>query len=301
MARSGCRIERDGHLLIVTLDRPDVRNALDRAASDELDRVWTMYESDPELRVAILTGAGDRAFSAGYDMREGSADGTVPAATSAEYLAHRHPRGLGGLTLRDPLTKPLIAAVNGFALGGGLELALACDIIVAAEHAELGFPEPRVGRMALEGGMHRLARQVPLKIAMGMLLTGRRIPAGEAYRIGLVNEVVPLAELMSTARRWADEILQCAPLSVQATKEAVMAGLGIPVSAAIGLVPPAMAKALVSEDQAEGVKAFLERRPPRWSGRWSPSRRSTASPCSISPRSRWGRARRRCSATSAPT
>jgi enoyl-CoA hydratase/carnithine racemase len=157
--------------------------------------------------------------------------------------------------------------VNGFALGGGLELALACDIIVAAEHAEFGFPEPRVGRMALEGGMHRLARSIPLKIAMGMLLTGRRISAPEAYRIGLVNEVVPLANLGPTARRWADEILACAPLSVQATKEAVMAGLQLSLSAAVALTPPTMAKALVSEDQVEGVNAFFQRRVPRWSGR----------------------------------
>jgi enoyl-CoA hydratase/carnithine racemase len=260
-----CRVERDAHLLVVTLDRPEVRNALHRAASDELDQVWAMYESDPELRVAILTGAGDRSFSAGYDMKE-PANPAGDQGGSA-YLAHRHPRGLGGLTLRESMAKPLVAALNGAALGGGLELALACDIIVAAEHAELGFPEPRVGRMALEGGMHRLARIVPLKIAMGMLLTGRRVHAQEAYRIGLVNEVVPLAELMAAARRWADAILECAPLSVQGTKEAVMAGLGLPLSAAISLVPGSMARALISKDQAEGVNAFLERRAPRWSGR----------------------------------
>ena len=255
-----CRVERDGHLLVVTIDRPEVRNALHRAATDELDEVWAAYERDRELRVAILTGAGDRAFSAGYDMSE-------PGAPKGEYLATRHPRGLGGLTLRTGMSKPLIAAVNGFALGGGLELALACDIIVAAEHAELGLPEPRVGRMALEGGMHRLARVIPLKLAMGMLLTGRRVSAQEAYRIGLVNEVVPLPELLPTARRWADAILQCAPLSVQATKDAVMAGLELPLPAAIALVPATMARALASEDQGEGVNAFLERRSPRWSGR----------------------------------
>jgi len=260
-----CRVERDRHLLVVTLDRPRVMNALHRAASDELDQVWTMYEADPDLRVAILTGAGDRSFSAGYDMREPAA----PAAnqTGSGFLAHRHPRGLGALTLRYDMSKPLIAAVNGVALGGGLELALACDIIVAAEHAEFGFPEPRVGRMALEGGMHRLARHIPLKIAMGMLLTGRRVSASEAHRIGLVNEVVPLAGLLPAARRWADDILTGAPLSVQATKEAVMAGLGLPLPAAVALVPGTMAKALVSEDQVEGVNAFLERRAPRWSGR----------------------------------
>jgi enoyl-CoA hydratase/carnithine racemase len=260
-----CRVERDGHLLVVTIDRPEVRNALHRAATDEMDAIWTAFEHDDQLRVAILTGAGDRAFCAGYDMSgaEAAADGT----RGAGYLAARHPRGLGGLTLREGMTKPLIAAVNGFALGGGLELALACDVIVAAEHAELGFPEPRVGRMALEGGMHRLARMVPLKIAMGMLLTGRRVSAQEAYRIGLVNDVVPVADLMSAARRWADDVLQCAPLSVRGTKEAVLAGLGMPLAAAIALVPPTMMRALVSEDGEEGVKAFQERRAPRWSGR----------------------------------
>jgi enoyl-CoA hydratase/carnithine racemase len=260
-----CRVERDGHLLVVTLDRPHVMNALHRAATEELDQVWTNYAADPELRVAILTGAGDRSFSAGYDMKE-------PAASSADrtgsgYPASRHPRGLGGLTLRPDLSKPLIAAVNGFALGGGFELALACDIIVAAEHAEFGLPEPRVGRVALEGGMHRLARHIPLKIAMGLLLTGRRVSAPEAHRIGLVNEVVPLAHLLPAARRWADEILESAPLSVQATKDAVMAGLGLPLTAAIALVPTTMARALASEDQVEGVNAFRERRAPRWSGR----------------------------------
>ena len=257
-----CRVERDGHLLIVTIDRPGVRNALHRAATDELDQVWTTFESDPDLRVAILTGAGDKSFCAGYDMKDaGESD------SGLDYIASRHPRGLGGLTLRYDLTKPLIAAVNGFALGGGFEMALACDIIVAAEHAEFGFPEPRVGRMALEGGMHRLARSIPLKAAMGMLLTGRRISAQDALHVGLVNEVVPLADLLPAARRWADQILACAPLSVQGTKESVMTGLTLPLPAAVALVPPAMAKALASDDQAEGVNAFRERRAPKWSGR----------------------------------
>lgn len=263
-----CRVDRDGHLLLVTLDRPQVRNALHRAASDELDRVWTTYETDHELRVAILTGAGDRAFSAGYDMREPSTPAVErEGASGTAYLAHRHPRGLGGLTLRHGMAKPIIAAVNGVALGGGFELALACDIIVAVEHAEFGLPEPRVGRMALEGGMHRLARSISFKTAMGMLLTGRRISAGEAYRAGLVNEVVPPAELLIAARRWADDILACAPLSVQATKEAVLKGLNLSLPEAVELVPPTMAKALVSSDQVEGVNAFLEKRAPRWSGR----------------------------------
>ena len=256
-----CRVDRDGHLLTVTLNRPEVRNALHRAASDELDQVWAAYETDPDLRVAILTGAGDRAFSAGYDMKDSSDQ------TGTAFLESRHPRGFGALTHRFGMHKPIIAAVNGFAVGGGLELALACDVIVAADHAEFGFPEPRVGRMALDGGIHRLVRHIPFKLAMGMLLTGRRIPTQEALRIGLVNEVVPLADLLPAARRWADQILECAPLSVQATKEAVLAGLGLPLAQAMALVPPVMARSMASEDHAEGVNAFLERRPPRWSGR----------------------------------
>lgn len=256
-----CRVERDGPLLTVTLNRPEVRNALHRAASDELDEIWTAYETNPELRVVILTGAGDRAFCAGYDMREPAEESGVG------FLASRHPRGFGALTHRFDLHKPIIAAVNGFAVGGGLELALACDVVVAAEGAEFGFPEPRIGRMALDGGIHRLVRHIPLKLAMGMLLTGRRISAAEALRIGLVNEVVALPDLPGAARRWAAQILECAPLSVQATKEAALAGLGMPLRQAMALVPPMTERALASQDQDEGVKAFLERRTPRWTGR----------------------------------
>lgn len=256
-----CRVERDGHVLTVTLNRPDVRNALHRAATDELDAVWTAFEADPDLRVAVLTGAGDRAFCAGYDMKDSS------EASGAAFLASRHPRGIGGLALRFGMTKPVVAAVNGVAVGGGFELALACDVIVAAEQAEFGFPEPRVGRMALDGGMHRLVRHVPLKVAMGMLLTGRRITAAEAWRIGLVNEVVPAAALPAAARGWADAILECAPLSVQGTKQAAIGALGLPVEEAVTFIPSEMARALDSADQEEGVQAFRERRPPRWTGR----------------------------------
>ncbi|HXF82777.1 MAG TPA: enoyl-CoA hydratase-related protein [bacterium] len=261
MSTRFCAVERRGRILLVTLNRPEVRNALHRAASDELDEVWSAFEADPELWVAILTGAGDRAFCAGYDLKD-------PAEREgAAFLAHRHPRGFGALTHRFGMIKPVIAAVNGAALGGGFELVLAADIVVAAEHAEFGFPEPLVGRMAMDGGMHRLVRHIPLKAAMGMLLTGRRISAAEAHRLGLANEVVPLASLQETAIAWAEAIAACAPLSVRATKEMVHSGLNLPLREAMALLTPAAARALDSEDQHEGVQAFRERRPPQWKGR----------------------------------
>ncbi len=260
-----CRVERDGHLLVVTIDRPQVRNALHLAATLELDRVWTDYETDPQLRVAILTGAGDRAFCAGDDMKastERRAD-----LTGFGMLVHRHPHGFGGLTQRFGMTKPVIAAVNGFALGGGFELALACDLIVAAVDAEFGFPESRLGRMPMGGGIHRIVRHLPLKVAMDLLLTGRRVSAADALRLGIVNDVVPFADLLAAARRRAEQILACAPLSVQAIKEMAMTGLDLELRDAMALITPACARALAADDQHEGVAAFLEKRAPRWQGR----------------------------------
>jgi enoyl-CoA hydratase/carnithine racemase len=161
----------------------------------------------------------------------------------------------------------MIAAVNGFALGGGFEMALSCDIIVAADHARLGLPEPRVGLAAMAGGVHRLPRQIPMKIAMGYMLTGRHMTAQEALRLGIVNEVVPLKDLMTTAERWANEILECAPLSVRATKQAAMMGLGLPLDQALAGSYPALAQMMHSEDVKEGPKAFAEKRKPNWKGK----------------------------------
>ena len=175
--------------------------------------------------------------------------------------------GFGGLTTRFDLLKPIIAAVNGFALGGGLEIALACDVIVAAEHATLGLPEPRVGLMAAAGGVHRLPRHIPLKIAMGMMLTGKPISAAEGARLGLVNEVVPKAQLVPTAERWAREIAECSPLSVQATKQAALQGLGKPLAEAITTPYDAVLRLWASDDSKEGPLAFAQKRKPRWTGR----------------------------------
>jgi crotonobetainyl-CoA hydratase len=253
-----CRVEREGALLLVTLDRPARMNALHAAASRELARVFDAFEADPALRVAILTGAGDRAFCAGNDLREPmrGEEAALPAS------------GFGGLSSRFDGTKPLIAAVNGVALGGGLELLLACDLAVASERASFALPEPRVGLAAVFGGLHRLPRQIGLKPALGLLLTGRRVDAEEALRLGLVNEVVPHAELLDAARRWAGWILECAPLSVRATRAAALRGLEAPsLRAAMEAPAPELAALLRSEDAREGPRAFAEKRRPEWKGR----------------------------------
>ena len=257
MAFEFIRYEKRDHIACVTFNRPEVLNALHPPAHEELTRAWDDVVADPEVWVAVLTGAGERAFSAGNDLKWTTLHG-VP----------RMPKGgFGGLVARDDLWKPLIAAVNGFALGGGLELALACDVIIAAEHARFGLPEPRVGLMAAAGGVHRLPRHIPLKLAMGMILTGRQISAAEAARIGLVNEVVQAADLLATAERWAREMSECSPLAVQASKQAALQGLGRPVAEAMTAHYPLVQKLFTSEDVVEGPRAFAEKRKPVWRGR----------------------------------
>jgi enoyl-CoA hydratase/carnithine racemase len=226
-----CRVERDGRLFTVTIDRPQVMNALHPPANFELEKVFDEFVADPDLWVAIITGAGDRAFSAGNDLKvQASAGEGIEIA----------PTGFAGLTSRFDDAKPVIAAVNGLALGGGFEIALACDLLIASQNASFGLPEPRVGLAAMAGGMHRLPRQIPLKHAM----TGRRVSAQEGLALGFVNEVVAPERLMEAARRWADQILECAPLSVRASKQCALQGL-----------------------EQGGLEAFAEKRKPRWQGR----------------------------------
>ena len=259
MAYEFATYEKEGRIATVTINRPERMNALHPPANLELHDIWNDFQNDPEVWIGILTGSGDRAFSAGNDLKYTAEHGLGGVRVGES--------GFGGLVKRMDCWKPIIAAVNGFALGGGFEMALACDIIIAAEHARLGLPEPRVGLMAGAGGVHRLPRMMPQKIAMGYILTGRHMTAQEAHRWGIVNEVVPLADLMPTVHRWAQDILEGAPLSIRASKQAAMMGLGHPLDIALNLEYTQNTAMRRSEDIVEGPKAFAEKRKPNWKGR----------------------------------
>ncbi len=248
--------------LIVTLDRPKA-NAVDVATSRELYAAFDRLRRDPGLRVGILTGAGERFFSAGWDLK---------AAAAGESVDADHgPGGFAGITEFLDIGKPVIAAVNGLAFGGGFELVLAADLVVAAEHAEFAMTEVTVGVVPDAGGLLRLPARLPRPIAVELLLTGRRMTAAEAARWGLVNRVVPAAELMTAARELAGAICAAAPLSVAAVLEILCATEGADVGAGYAIQRngslPAYRAMLGSADAAEGARAFAERRPPVWQGR----------------------------------
>jgi len=255
------RYELKHHVARVTIDRPERLNAVDLETERELIATWERIEKDRDVRVVVLTGAGDRAFSAGADMKGGS------DLSGLEYWAAARPGGFGGIALRDTLDVPVIARVNGFALGGGFEMVLGCDVVVASEKASFGLPEPRVGRLALDGGIALLSRRIAHVQAMGLLLTGRRISADEALRFGIVNEVVAPEALDAAVERWVADILACAPLSIRAIKQMVRMGADMSPQQAQRLRSPALIEALQSEDQHEGVRAFQEKRAPVWKGK----------------------------------
>ena len=248
-------VEKRGHVTTITLNRPSVMNALNPEMQAGLQAAFDDFAADASQRVAVLTGAGERAFCAGSDLK---------VRNPPPYPKN----GYGGLAERFDLHKPIIAAVNGLALGGGFELVLACDIVVAAETASFGLPEPRVGSTALGGGIHRLVRQIGQKAAMGVLLACQRLSALEAKTLGLVNEVVPLADLTAATDRWCEDILKAAPTAIRATKEAALRGLEEPsLAAAIQAQAtyPAWREHFSSPNAREGSLAFVEKRPPKWS------------------------------------
>jgi len=246
---------REGHVLIVTLSRPEILNSLHGPACLELEQILTEYEADPDLWVAIIHGEG-RAFCAGHDMNMDVKD-PLPAS------------GWAGMSERGDLTKPIIAAVHGYAAGGGFEIVLCCDLVIADETAKFALSEPRVGAVAFGGGVARLIKRIPTAVAMGMILTGRTMNAAEADRHGLLTERVPAGEALSAARRWAEQILLCAPLCVSTSKRIaleVLEGPDFLAQMAHERIKTPM-RLFATDDSKEGFDAFLQKRKPVWKGR----------------------------------
>ena len=260
------RTERIGAILVVTIDRPEARNAIDRATHASLCEAWRAFRDDPDLRVAVLTGAGDRAFCAGADLKEVGSWYASMTPIERRERGEREP-GLGGLTRNLDPGKPVVAAISAPCLAGGLELALACDLRVAAEHATFGLPEVKRGIMPGAGGTQRLPRAVPLAVALELLLTGDPIDAETALRAGLVNRVVPAHRLMEEALALADRVAACAPLAVAAARAAALRGLHLPLEEGLRLEQAYAEPLRQTEDAREGVAAFVEKRRPRFRGR----------------------------------
>lgn len=257
------KVRKKDHLTVVKINRPEVMNCLHIPANKELDEAFNEFSEDPDAWVAIITGAGDKAFSAGFDIKAHPDHGSGAHRESLNSLKG----GFGGISQRFDCFKPVIAAVNGLAYGGGFEIALACDIVIAASHATFALAEVRVGKIAGAGGVHRLARQLPYHAAMGYILTGRPMTAEAARQFGFVNDVVPAGDLMAAAENWAADVIACAPLAVRAAKEAVNQGFAFSLAEAFGKPYPGVLTMYESEDYVEGPRAFAEKRKPKWKGR----------------------------------
>ncbi|MFC1984785.1 enoyl-CoA hydratase/isomerase family protein [Chloroflexota bacterium] len=246
--------DKEGRIAIFTINRPDAMNALNDEVHKELSEAMIDFRDNPDLWVGIITGAGEKAFSAGQDIK-GFRSVPVGEGGGESVVAYN---------VADKIWKPFIAAINGYALGGGLELALTCDIRIAVERARLGQPEVNIGFMPGAGGTQRLPRFIPRTMAAEMLLTGRYIDAQEAYRIGLVNRVVPQDQLMPTAKEIAETICQKGPLGVRATKEAMIRGYSMTLEEGLQLEKELSDRLRNTEDFIEGTRAFAEKRPPAY-------------------------------------
>jgi enoyl-CoA hydratase/carnithine racemase len=248
-------VAQKAEVTTVTLNRPAAMNAITPDMHNTLQAAFDAFAADDTQRICVIKGAGERAFCAGSDLKTVDQQGAYPSS------------GYAGLIERYDLNKPLIAAVNGLALGGGFEIALACDIIVASETASFGLPEPLAGVVALGGGLHRLPRQIGLKQAMGMILTGQSVDAAQAESLGLVNQVVAPEALDGAVETWCEAILRASPMAVRASKQTVMRGLEEPSLAAAlqnQAGYPAYRDWAQSDDMREGPRAFAEKRKPKW-------------------------------------
>jgi crotonobetainyl-CoA hydratase len=258
MSYEFCTTERQGNILIVTMNRPEVYNSVHAPMHNEMHQIWEDFASAPDLWVDILTGAGDKAFSAGNDLKYTAQGGKgKPPHT-----------GFGGLSMRFDLEKPIIAAVNGFAMGGGFEMALSCDIILSADGAKFALPEVKVGLFAAASGVQRLSRQIGRKPAVDIMLTGRHVGAQEGLELGFVNEIVAADALMARAVEKAQEIASVSPSSVKATKRVLNAMDELEnLKASLNYSRQVMADLRETEDFREGVNAFVEKRAPQWKNR----------------------------------
>lgn len=259
------KVETTGRIAILTISRPLAMNALDEETLASLNKAWIDFRDDPDLWVAIITGAGSKAFCAGEDIKDRAKYFRNNTAIQRKTKADTEP-GAGGITRNLEIWKPIIAAINGYCLAGGLEIALACDIRIASENATFGLPEVSRGIIPGAGGTQRLPRLIPFGKSLEMILTGETIDAQEAYRIGLVNRVVPLDELLPEATKLAERICRNAPLAVQAAKEAVYRGMDLPLSEGLRLEQFLAEPICQSEDAKEGPRAFFEKRHPLFKG-----------------------------------
>ena len=253
-------VDRQDHVATITLNRPEVLNAQNNPMREELLGVFSTLKSDEEMRAIVVTGAGERAFSAGADIKE-FLEPLVPTRLREQR------KRLDYRAEMDRCPQPIIAAIRGFALGGGLELALACDIRIAAEDAQLGLTEVTLGIIPGGGGTQRLPRLVGRGKALEMILTGARIPAAEALRLGLVERVVPVAELLPSAQALARTIAEKAPIALRYAKEAVVSGLELPLADGLRVENDLATLLRTTEDRVEGARAFVEKRKPKWSGK----------------------------------